>query len=96
MALVQFSGALVPKLSEKPRLLPTSPAVARASYADSRILALQNGYVCGTVEIWFDLVVLLKKIHDGTCGLFQTMCCYCLLLHVFIYPSLERFSLFHV
>ncbi|KAK3139719.1 hypothetical protein QOZ80_5AG0388580 [Eleusine coracana subsp. coracana] len=43
MALVQFSGALVPKLGEKPRLLPTSPAVARATYADSRIPALQNG-----------------------------------------------------
>ncbi|GJN13336.1 hypothetical protein PR202_gb00029 [Eleusine coracana subsp. coracana] len=46
MTLVQFSGALVPKLGEKPRLLPTSPAVARTTYADLRIPALQNGYMC--------------------------------------------------
>jgi len=47
MALVQFSGALVPQLGEKPRFLPTWPAVARAAYAaDARFLAPNNGYVC--------------------------------------------------
>ncbi|KAG2581526.1 hypothetical protein PVAP13_6KG172000 [Panicum virgatum] len=44
MALVQFSGALVPQLGEKPRLLPGSPALARAAYAaDARFLAPRNG-----------------------------------------------------
>jgi hypothetical protein len=47
MALVQFSGALVPQLGEKPRQLPASPVVARAAYfaADARFLAPKNGYV---------------------------------------------------
>ncbi|KAG2556149.1 hypothetical protein PVAP13_8NG216700 [Panicum virgatum] len=45
MALVQFSGALVPQLREKPRLLPASPAVPRATYyaADARFLATKTG-----------------------------------------------------
>ena len=47
MALVQFSGALVPQLGEKPRLLPASPAVPRATYyaADARFLATKTGYL---------------------------------------------------
>ena len=46
MALVQFNGALVPQLGEKPRLLSSAPAVARATYADARFLAPKTGYVC--------------------------------------------------
>lgn len=45
MALVQFGGTLVPKLGEKPQMLPRSPAVARATCADPRFLASKNGYV---------------------------------------------------
>jgi hypothetical protein len=47
MALVQFSGALVPQLGEKPRQLSASPVVARAAYCavDARFLAPKNGYV---------------------------------------------------
>ena len=57
MALVQFSGALVPQLGEKPRLLPGSPALARAAYAaDARFLAPRNGYVCP--RLGYCLVVL--------------------------------------
>lgn len=46
MALVQFNGALVPQLGEKPRLLSSAPAVARATYADAKFLAPKTGYVC--------------------------------------------------
>lgn len=47
MALVQFSGALVPQLGEKPRVLPASPVVARVAYAaDARFLSPKTGYVC--------------------------------------------------
>jgi molecular chaperone DnaJ len=53
MALVHFNCALVLKLGEKPRLLPTSPAVARPTFADPGFLPLQNGYVC--VQLRYDL-----------------------------------------
>ncbi|XP_062201926.1 chaperone protein dnaJ A7A, chloroplastic-like [Phragmites australis] len=43
MALLQCGGSLVPTLSEKPRLLPRSPAGARATHADGGFLAPKNG-----------------------------------------------------
>ncbi|AQK41670.1 Chaperone protein dnaJ A6 chloroplastic [Zea mays] len=46
MALVQFNGALVPQLGEKPRLLSLSAAIAKAAYSDARFLTPKTGYVC--------------------------------------------------
>ncbi|PWZ44020.1 Chaperone protein dnaJ A6, chloroplastic [Zea mays] len=43
MALVQFNGALVPQLGEKPRLLSSSPAIAKATYSDARFLTPKTG-----------------------------------------------------
>jgi molecular chaperone DnaJ len=52
MALVQFNGALLPQLGEKPRPLSSPPAVARATYADARFLAPKTRYAC-TIRIVF-------------------------------------------
>ncbi|KAL5649258.1 hypothetical protein ACJX0J_040067, partial [Zea mays] len=43
MALVQFNGALVPQLGEKPRLLSLSAAIAKAAYSDARFLTPKTG-----------------------------------------------------